>query len=150
MNTVPVIDLAPARTGDDPARRAVAGAIDAACREIGFFAIRGHGVPAATVDALRARAHDFFARPLAEKLAMRHPVAGTNRGYHQVGGETLAAANDAEAPSGPEGVLPRGAGGRRPTTPTTGARWAAATSCRISGPPRPPASRTPPPRTTGR
>ena len=98
MNTVPVIDLAPARAGGAPARRAAAGAIDAACREIGFFAIRGHGVPEATVDALRAAAHDFFARPLAEKLAARHPVAGTNRGYHAVGGETLAAANDTEAP----------------------------------------------------
>ena len=98
MNTVPVIDLAPARAGGAPARRAVAGAIDAACREIGFFAIRGHGVPDAAVDTLRATAHDFFARPLAEKLAARHPVAGTNRGYHQVGGETLAAANDTEAP----------------------------------------------------
>jgi isopenicillin N synthase-like dioxygenase len=95
---VPVIDLAPARAGGSAGRRAVAAAIDAACREIGFFAIRGHGVPDAVVDALRGKAHAFFARPLAEKLATRHPVAGTNRGYHQVGGETLAAANDNAAP----------------------------------------------------
>jgi len=96
--SVPVIDLTLARTGGEADRRRVAHAIDAACREIGFFAIRGHGIPDTTVEAVRVKAHDFFARPLAEKVAARHPVAGTNRGYHAVGGETLAAANDTEAP----------------------------------------------------
>jgi isopenicillin N synthase-like dioxygenase len=76
----------------------VAQAIDAACREIGFFAITGHGVPDRVVDDLRRRAHEFFVLPVTEKLAVRHPVAGTNRGYHPVGGETLTAANDATAP----------------------------------------------------
>ena len=98
LDAVPVIDLAAARGGRPADRRAAAAAIDDACRAIGFFAIRGHGVPDATVEALRIKAHDFFARPLGEKLVARHPVAGTNRGYHQVGGESLAAANDAEAP----------------------------------------------------
>ena len=98
MNAVPVIDLAPARGGGRAERLAVARAIDAACREIGFFAVRGHGVPEALVHDLRGRAHEFFALPLADKLAARHPVPGTNRGYHPVGGETLASANDAAAP----------------------------------------------------
>jgi isopenicillin N synthase-like dioxygenase len=98
MTDVPVIDLVPARAGGPAARRDVAAAIDAACREIGFFAITGHGVPDRLVDDLRAQAHAFFALPLAEKLAARHPVAGTNRGYHPVGGEALSAANDAAAP----------------------------------------------------
>ena len=96
--SVPVIDLTPARTGAEADRRRVANAIDAACREIGFFAITGLGVPDRVVDDLRSRAHAFFEQPIAEKLAARHPVAGTNRGYHPVGGEALAAANDAEAP----------------------------------------------------
>ncbi len=98
MQEVPVIDLIPARTGGLAERRRVAAAIDAACREIGFFAITGHGVPDGLVDDLRGCAHDFFARPLAEKLASRHPVPGTNRGYHPVGLEALSAANDAAAP----------------------------------------------------
>ncbi len=98
MTEVPVIDLSPARGGGPAARRRVAALIDAACREIGFFAITGHGVPDSLVDELRRCAHDFFARPLAEKLRARHPVPGTNRGYHQVGGEVLAAANDEAAP----------------------------------------------------
>src|SRR6266566_1162491 len=95
--SVPVIDLAPARAAAADRLR-VAAAIDAACREIGFFAIDGHGVPARVVDELRAVAHAFFAMPREDKLAARHPVAGTNRGYHPVGGEALSSANDEPAP----------------------------------------------------
>jgi isopenicillin N synthase-like dioxygenase len=96
MASVPVIDLGPAR--GQAARLAVARAIDRACREIGFFAITGHGIPDALVEDLRGHAHVYFALPLAAKLAARHPVAGTNRGYHPVAGETLASANDTAAP----------------------------------------------------
>jgi isopenicillin N synthase-like dioxygenase len=55
-------------------------------------------VPDALVDRLRQCAHEFFALPLAEKLKTRHAIAGTNRGYHPVGGEALSTANDAAAP----------------------------------------------------
>src|SRR5437899_12541543 len=95
--SVPVVSLAPARASAAD-RLPVAAAIDAACREIGFFAIDGHGGPARVVDELRAVAHAFFAMPREDKLAARHPVAGTNRGYHPVGGEALATANDDVAP----------------------------------------------------
>jgi isopenicillin N synthase-like dioxygenase len=97
MTGVPFIDLGSARQGGRREREAAAAAMDAACREIGFFAITGHGVPDRLVDDLRGAAHGFFALPLAEKLAARHPVDGTNRGYHPVGGETLAQASDAAA-----------------------------------------------------
>ncbi len=98
MADVPVIDLAPARGADVAERRRVARAIDDACREIGFFAIVGHGVPDRLVDDLRRLGHAFFALPVAERLAARHPRQGMNRGYHPAGGESLAAANDTEAP----------------------------------------------------
>jgi isopenicillin N synthase-like dioxygenase len=98
MNVVPVIDLAAARRDDRAARGQVAAQIDDACREIGFFAVTGHGVPERGVDDLRRCAHEFFALPLAEKLMARHPVGGTNRGYHPVGGESLSYANDAATP----------------------------------------------------
>ena len=97
MNEVPVIDLTPARQGTLENRRRVAAVLDAACREIGFFAIGGHGVPDRVVDDLRRLAHEFFVLPLADKLRARHPK-GMNRGYHPVGGEALSTANDAAAP----------------------------------------------------
>lgn len=96
-SAIPRIDLAPALGGGRAERLRVAAAIDAACREIGFFAITGHGVPDAVVHELRRLAHAFFALPLEVKLAARHP-AGINRGYHPMGGEALAAANDLAAP----------------------------------------------------
>jgi len=43
MASVPVIDLGSARGGGRADRLAAAAALDAACREIGFFAIRGQG-----------------------------------------------------------------------------------------------------------
>jgi isopenicillin N synthase-like dioxygenase len=98
MQEVPVIDIGPVRAGGLVERRRVAAAIDDACREIGFFAITGHGVAERLVDDLRRRAHEFFSLPLAEKLASRHPVAGMNRGYQPLGLEALSAANDADAP----------------------------------------------------
>src|SRR3989442_14904642 len=98
MTNVPVIDVAPARHGGSAERRRVALAIDDACREIGFFAISGHGVSDRLAHDLRRLAHEFFSLPLAEKLMVQHPVEGTNRGYHPVGGETLSNANDATAP----------------------------------------------------
>jgi isopenicillin N synthase-like dioxygenase len=98
MAEVPVIDLTLARTGGRRDREHVARQIDAACQEIGFFAITGHGVPDALVDDLRRRAHEFFALPLPEKLKASHPVRGTNRGYHPAGGEALSTANDAASP----------------------------------------------------
>ena len=76
MNEVPLIDLTPARLGGRAERQAVAARIDEACREIGFFAISGHGVPTRVVDELRSSAHAFFALPLADKLVARHPVGG--------------------------------------------------------------------------
>src|SRR5207247_6840709 len=84
--------------GGAAARRRLAAAIDDACRDVGFFAIDGHGVPERVVSDLRTVAHAFFALPAATKLAARHRVPGTNRGYHPAGGEALSSANDAPAP----------------------------------------------------
>jgi len=98
MIEVPVIDLSGARVGDPGERRRVATAIDDACREIGFFAIVGHGVPERLVADVHRLGHRFFELPPTDKIAARHPVEGMNRGYHAAGRETLAAANDAAAP----------------------------------------------------
>ena len=98
MNDVPVIDLAPALGGDRAERARVSRRIDGACREIGFFAVSGHGVSERVVADLRTCAHRFFSLPLPDKLEARHPVAGTNRGYHPVGGEALSRANGTAAP----------------------------------------------------
>jgi non-haem dioxygenase in morphine synthesis N-terminal len=93
MQQIPVIDLSAARSGGLASRQAVARQIDATCREIGFFTITGHGVPIATMDQLRSKAHAFFALPLEEKRSAIHPVPGMPRGYRAQGLEALAQAS---------------------------------------------------------
>lgn len=61
---VPTIDVADL---DAPAARR---AIDAACRDWGFFQVTGHGMDPALVERLFAVAHEFFAQPLAAKRAI--------------------------------------------------------------------------------
>jgi isopenicillin N synthase-like dioxygenase len=99
MQRIPIIDLSAARSGGLAARQAVAREIDAACREIGFFTITGHGVPVATMDELRLKAHAFFALPSEEKQKAIHPVAGTPRGFRAQGLEALAHANAGTTPA---------------------------------------------------
>jgi isopenicillin N synthase-like dioxygenase len=65
VEQVPVIDVR--RLGGDPAALA---AIDAACREWGFFQVTGHGIPQALLDAMQRRMRELFALPLAEKRAI--------------------------------------------------------------------------------
>lgn len=97
----PVIDLAPFRTGDATARGSVARQIDAACREIGFFGVTGHGVDEAIVQACYEQALAFFDLPLAEKLLVRQPALEIVRGYIPQGAGALAAA-EADRPVHPD------------------------------------------------
>jgi isopenicillin N synthase-like dioxygenase len=96
--SIPVIDLTDAFGGSVAAKRAAAAEMDRACREIGFFTITGHGVPMAALDDLRAKAHGFFALPLAEKRRAIHPLPATPRGYRALGIEALSYGNDRETP----------------------------------------------------
>ncbi|WP_187829955.1 isopenicillin N synthase family dioxygenase [Siccirubricoccus phaeus] len=98
MAGIPVIDLAPALSGDAAARLATGQELDRICRETGFFTITGHGVAPAVMDALRDTAKEFFAFPLAEKLRAAHPVKGTPRGYIAMGVEALSLGNATATP----------------------------------------------------
>lgn len=91
---VPTVDISayvgasePSPAGQD--RAAVARALDAACREIGFMQIVGHGIPAATVTGLLDAMDAFFDLPLDAKCAWRRPAA-ENRGYTPPKSEDLA------------------------------------------------------------
>ncbi len=98
MDRVPVIDIAPFLAGTPAGRAAVPAAIREAAEQIGFFAIEGHGVPSATMDALYAEAHAFFDLPLEEKQRVAPPRPDFPRGYKAVGFEALAAGNELKTP----------------------------------------------------
>ncbi len=85
---LPQIDL-----GDDEA--VIARTIDAACREVGFFTLVGHGVDPALQERMDAAARDFFARPEAEKarVAMVHGGRAW-RGWFPLHGELTSGVPD--------------------------------------------------------
>jgi isopenicillin N synthase-like dioxygenase len=88
-DALPVIDIAPLVEGKPEGERRVAAEIGAACRGIGFFLIRNHGVPDAVLDGAFAAGDRFFARPEAEKRGVSIERSRHNRGYVPFAGERL-------------------------------------------------------------
>jgi isopenicillin N synthase-like dioxygenase len=90
---LPVIDIGPLVRGDDA--RETADAIDAACREHGFFYVVGHGVDPALQDRLDRSARAFFALPEEVKAEIAMTRAGRAwRGWFPVGGELTSGRPD--------------------------------------------------------
>ena len=94
---VPVVDVGPLvdASAGDAAASAAGRAIDAACREVGFFSIVGHGVDPGLLERLDSHAREFFALPEAEKAQVAMPGAGRAwRGWFAVGGELTSGVPD--------------------------------------------------------
>ena len=75
---IPVIDLAPAFAGGSGLER-VAAQVREASERVGFFYVKGHGVPQATIDGAFAASREFHALPLEDKLALK--LNQNNIGY---------------------------------------------------------------------
>jgi isopenicillin N synthase-like dioxygenase len=91
---LPVIDLEALRQGTVAERRAVAGALGAACRETGFFCVSGHGISAASRGSLFQAAREFFGLPVERKNELSIARSRHNRGYVGIGTERLQALPD--------------------------------------------------------
>ena len=92
---LPVIDVSPLFGADDAARRKVAGAIGAACRDLGFFYASGHAISPASLRALDAASQRFFALPEHEKTQIEMARAGRAwRGFFPVRGELTSGRPD--------------------------------------------------------
>jgi isopenicillin N synthase-like dioxygenase len=94
---IPVIDIASIVSGDRGGESGVSRRIGAACREIGFFYITGHGVPSRMRERVFAMAADFFTGPGKRKEAVAYKGVSSNRGYIPLGGETLDPTKPADA-----------------------------------------------------
>jgi isopenicillin N synthase-like dioxygenase len=74
---------------------AVAGQIQQACREHGFFYVTGHGVPDALLAELAEASAEFFALPVEDKLEISMERGGRAwRGYFPLGGELTSGQPD--------------------------------------------------------
>jgi len=98
QTNIPIIDIQPFFSGNQDARKSVVAAIDAACRETGFFVITGHGVDEQIMAATRQTAADFFAQPLDEKLKVERPPQKVSRGYNRFMDRSLSYSIGKEAP----------------------------------------------------
>ncbi len=97
VDELPVIDIGPlvSASPDQVALERVAVAIDRACRDVGFFLVSGHRVPASALVELDAAARAFFARPEPEKAEIAMNRSGRAwRGWFPEGGELTAGRPD--------------------------------------------------------
>ena len=80
---VPVVDLAPAWSGDAAKRRAVAAEIADVCGRVGFMYIKNHRMAPADVEAIFKTAADFHSLPLDVKMesAMSRNPDAQGQGY---------------------------------------------------------------------
>jgi isopenicillin N synthase-like dioxygenase len=84
-----IIDLAGLGSGDPAAVRRVAAELGRACREVGFFYVRNHGVPAALLTDMFVCSEAFFAAPRAVKDELSIARSRHNRGYVGIATESL-------------------------------------------------------------
>lgn len=87
---VPTIDIGPFLEGSDIGMKDVARQVAAACTDVGFFQITGHGVPDAIVDDAYRLAKAFFDQPDEIKAEVAQPTPATVRGWSAVGAEGLS------------------------------------------------------------
>ena len=84
-----VIDLAGLGSGDPAAVRRVGAELGRACREVGFFYVRNHGVSDALLSGIFACSKGFFAEPRAVKDEFGIKRSRHNRGYVGIATESL-------------------------------------------------------------
>jgi isopenicillin N synthase-like dioxygenase len=87
MNNIPVLDLADFTTGNEEQKRNFVAQLGKAYEEVGFAAIKNHGVPDQLIANLYKEAEQFFALPTTTKEKYIKPGLAGQRGYTSFGTE---------------------------------------------------------------
>lgn len=85
-DVIPVLDIAPLRAGEPGALERLGRELHRAFTEVGFYFVRGHGVPESLVEAVFEATRQFHAQPMEAKLAI--PFDNHNTGYLPMRGAT--------------------------------------------------------------
>ncbi len=104
LESIPVIDLAPLLHGDPADRRRVALEMGKACRDIGFFYIRQHGIPRDLIEHTFREIKRFFDLPPERKREIAIERSACHRGYFALGGENLDPAKQRAGGDFKEGI----------------------------------------------
>lgn len=86
FDAIPIIDIAGMYSSVLEDRLAVAAAVGAACREVGFLYVRNHRVPEHLLQAVYRVADEFYRLPMETKLQYDINRIGRHRGYVAIGG----------------------------------------------------------------
>ncbi|GAB4093426.1 isopenicillin N synthase family dioxygenase [Flaviaesturariibacter terrae] len=85
--TIPVVDLAEFLSGDEAKKQKFVQEIGKAYEEVGFVAVKNHGVPDELIADLYKYVQQFFALPTETKLQYEKPELAGQRGYTSFGRE---------------------------------------------------------------
>jgi isopenicillin N synthase-like dioxygenase len=87
--SLPMIDVSGLSSSDPCDRVLVGEKIRAACLAHGFFYVTGHGIPEGLIEAVMGETRALFDIPDTCKDALDKANSPCNRGYEQLGGQTL-------------------------------------------------------------
>ena len=93
--SIPVVDLSQFLNGDDDSKKAFVSSLGTAYEEVGFVAVKNHGVPDDLITRIYEDVQEFFSLPLEKKLHYEIPGLAGQRGYTSFGREH---AKGSEAP----------------------------------------------------
>jgi isopenicillin N synthase-like dioxygenase len=85
--SIPVVDLADFLSGDSSRKEKFVNDLGRAYEEVGFVAVKNHGIPANLINDLYKYVQQFFAMPSASKKQYEVPGLAGQRGYTSFGKE---------------------------------------------------------------
>ena len=92
---IPVVDLADFTAGDEKKKQAFVQQLGKAYEDVGFVAVKNHGVPDELIMDLYKYVQEFFSLPSEKKRSYENPELAGQRGYTSFGKEH---AKGSEAP----------------------------------------------------
>lgn len=84
---IPVVDLAAFLSGDEKRKLAFVEELGKAYEEVGFVAVKNHGIPDELIENLYRYVQEFFSLPLEQKKHYEIPGMAGQRGYTSFGKE---------------------------------------------------------------
>jgi isopenicillin N synthase-like dioxygenase len=80
---IPILDISPYIGGEKGGREAVAARLRDISKTIGFFYLKGHGIPLALIDAMFEQSRRFHALPADDKLKIPYFDTGSFKSGYQ-------------------------------------------------------------------
>ena len=84
---IPQIDLADFTSGNDELKQKFVSELGRAYEEVGFVAVKNHGIPQVLIDHLYNNLESFFTLPVEQKEQYNLPGTAGQRGYTSFGKE---------------------------------------------------------------